>query len=82
MTPNIIPSAQHVRAALLALSHAQVLEIARASSVPFTTLWKLRTGETENPRIETVRRIWPELVTHEHPAPEADQKEEGGRVAA
>ena len=27
-------------------------------------------------------RIWPELVTHEHPAPEADQKEEGGRVAA
>ena len=61
MQPNIIPTAEHIRAALLVLTHAQVQEVARKADVPFTTLWKLRTGETENPRIETVRRVWPEL---------------------
>lgn len=72
MEPSVIPTAQHIQAALLALSHAQVQELARTADVPFTTLWKLRTGETENPRLETVRRIWPELVTAEHPAPEPE----------
>jgi predicted transcriptional regulator len=36
-------------------------ELARLSKVPFTTLWKVRSGETENPRIESVRQFLPHL---------------------
>ena len=33
--------------------------VADKSGVPFHTLRKIRDGETENPRIETVRQFWP-----------------------
>lgn len=55
----IIPSAADVRDALRPLSHAQMQDLAIRSGVPFTTLWKVRSGETENPRIETVRQFLP-----------------------
>lgn len=54
-----IPSAADVRASLEKLSHAQVGALAEQSKVPFTTLWKIRNGETENPRLETVRQFMP-----------------------
>ena len=54
-----IPSAADVRAALEKLSHAQVGELVERSAVPFTTLWKIRNGETGNPRLETVRQFMP-----------------------
>ena len=61
-TPQLpIPSADQVRARLQGLSHAQVKALAEASAAPFTTLWKIRSGETADPRIETVRSIWPHL---------------------
>lgn len=52
-----IPTAATIRAALEALSHAQMQELARTSELPFTTLWKIRAGETTNPRLETVRQL-------------------------
>lgn len=51
---NQIPRAADVRAKLEALGHAQTQELSRVSGVPFTTLWKIRSGQTANPRIETV----------------------------
>lgn len=41
---------------------AQLHELANASLVPFTTLIKVRSGETVNPGIETVRKFLPLLA--------------------
>jgi predicted transcriptional regulator len=54
---NDIPSALHVRAWLLPLAKPQLQRLSDLSGVPFGTLWKIRSGDTEDPRIETVRRI-------------------------
>lgn len=56
-----IPSAADVRARLGVLSRSQVIALAEKTGVPFTTLNKIRRGETEDPRIETVRLVWPEI---------------------
>lgn len=40
------------------MTHAEVQALSKASGVPFTTLWKIRTGETTNPGIETVRQFY------------------------
>lgn len=61
-----IPGAAEVRDRLARLSYAQMRALAAASGVPFTTLWKVRTGETKNPGVETVRQFWPSI-----PAPSA-----------
>lgn len=58
---STIPAAKDIRAALEGLGHAQMHELSRLSSVPFTTLWKVRQGETENPGIETVRKFMPHV---------------------
>jgi len=58
-----IPSVESIRGSLQALSHAQVTALAEASAVPFTTLWKVRQGDTANPGIETVRKFMPFLAT-------------------
>lgn len=60
MKPNI-PAAAEVRARLEALSHAQMQVLARESGVPFTTLWKVRSGDTTDPRIDTVRKLYTAL---------------------
>jgi len=39
------------------MTHAEVKELASKSGVPFTTLWKIRVGPTNNPGIETVRKF-------------------------
>ena len=57
-----IPSPEQVRTRLEALGHAGIKALADKTGVPFTTLWKVRAGETSNPRLETVRAIWPELI--------------------
>jgi hypothetical protein len=53
-----IPSATDVRESLAGLTTGQVRAIADKAGVPFTTLWKIKTGETANPGIETVRRFY------------------------
>lgn len=45
----------------MAMGHADVQTLSKATGVPFTTLWKIRDGTTQNPGIETVRQFWPEL---------------------
>jgi predicted transcriptional regulator len=60
-----IPSAAELRERLALMGHAQVQALAARAHVPFTTLWKIRTGETADPRLETVRAIWPELIETE-----------------
>lgn len=59
---NSIPSPAQVRALLEPMNQAAIQNLAVRSGVPFTTLLKVRTGETANPRLETVRAIWPELI--------------------
>lgn len=61
MKPDI-PTCAQLREKLLALSWGQVQELSRKTGAPFTTVWKIRDGETTDPRLETVRVIWPELV--------------------
>ena len=57
-----IPSALEVRAKLEPMGNDQLQKLAQLSGVPFTTLWKLRSGETANPRIDTVRQFLPHVA--------------------
>lgn len=56
-----IPSAQEVRERLALLTRSDLITLAQKSGVPFTTLQKIQRGETEDPRIETVRAVWPHV---------------------
>jgi hypothetical protein len=56
-----IPSSLEVRAQLEMLGYGEVQALVSASGVPFTTLWKIREGETVNPGLETVRKFLPHL---------------------
>ena len=53
-----IPSTEEVRQRLLALRYGQVEKLALLSGVPLTTLWKVRSGDTENPGLDTVRKFY------------------------
>ena len=56
-----IPSTSKVRSQLEKLGHAKLQRLAVISGVPFTTLWKIRSGETTNPGLETVRKFFPKV---------------------
>ena len=72
---STIPSSDELRAKLSALGHAELMGLAERTATPFTTLWKIRSGETANPRLETVRAIWPELIGTPAPdTPAADEQ--------
>lgn len=58
---STIPSAEEVRERLRSLELAKVRDLANASGVPFTTLWKMRSGETKNPGIDTVRKVYSQI---------------------
>jgi predicted transcriptional regulator len=53
-----IPTAKDVAVKLQPMTYAQISELSRRSSVPFHTLLKIRSGETSNPRIQTVSQFW------------------------
>jgi predicted transcriptional regulator len=57
------PSMEDVRSRLMALAQAELEALAERSKVPLPTLVKIRYGQTENPRIETVRALWSHLPT-------------------
>ena len=61
MITNIPPAAE-VRIALKDYAHAKMQALSAQCGVPFTTLWKIKTGDTPNPGIETVRKFWPFLA--------------------
>jgi len=56
-----IPTIEELRSALEPLGQSELMELAAASGVPFHTLLKLRRGETQNPRLDTVRSLIPHL---------------------
>ena len=58
---NAIPSAEDVRKKLADLSRAQLIELAEKTDTPFHTLRKIKSGETLDPKLETVRAVWPTL---------------------
>jgi len=58
-----IPSISELQALLQPLRTGDLNRISQASGVPFGTLWKVRSGETTNPGIETVRRFLPHIPT-------------------
>jgi hypothetical protein len=57
-----IPSAQELSLRLQRLSHQQLIGLASSSGVPFTTLAAVQRGATKDPRVETVRKFWPDLL--------------------
>lgn len=63
MQQSNIPSVAEIRAALKALTYAQIHELSSLSGVPFTTIWKVRDEKTDNPRINSVRAFWPHVLT-------------------
>jgi len=56
-----IPTPEQLRAKLEAMGAADMRRLADATQVPFHTLVKIRNGETTNPRLRTVRSLWPAL---------------------
>lgn len=57
-----IPSAADVRARLLPYSTSSLMRLGEKCGVPWTTLAKIRNGQTSDPRLETVRAVWPHLA--------------------
>ena len=62
MNTSSIPSPEEIAPRLEGFGAKRLTALSEASGVPFTTLLKLRRGETTNPRILTVRAIWPHLT--------------------
>jgi hypothetical protein len=54
-----IPSVADVQAALQPLTLKQIDALGSLSGVPWTTIYKIKRGETENPGIETVGKFLP-----------------------
>lgn len=54
-----LPSAEQVRAALAPFNLKQLEALAEVSGIPFTTLYKIAKGKTDNPGIETLRKFVP-----------------------
>lgn len=56
-----LPSPEEVSGRLQPLAYPQLHELSRLSGVPFTTLLKVRSGETSNPGLATVRAFLPHV---------------------
>lgn len=56
------PSIDDVRLSLSTLNLKQLEALAIASGVPFTTIYKIKRGETENPGLETLRKFMPHVA--------------------
>jgi len=63
-----IPNGDEVVAMLAPMTTAQLHELAALSDVPFHTLLKIRSGITDNPRIDTVHKFLPHLKRVTQPA--------------
>lgn len=57
-----IPSADEVRALLQPYTVGRLMILGEQCGVPWTTLIKIRNGQTADPRLETVRAVWPALL--------------------
>jgi predicted transcriptional regulator len=68
-----IPSSDELKARLQELTPGQMDALARMSGVSVHTLIKLKNGQTDNPRLETVRAFLPHI--HKARAMAADGKD-------
>jgi predicted transcriptional regulator len=61
MERSLIPSIDEVRAALSGLKPWQLENLSKSSTVPLSTLYKIRQGVTgkRGPGIDTVGKFWP-----------------------
>lgn len=57
-----LPSAADFANLLANLSTSRVRALADLAEVSYLTLWSIRNGNTKNPRLETVRKVWPYLI--------------------
>ena len=60
---STFPGIEEVREALSPLSLSQREALAKLSGVPFTTIYKIKRGETRNPGIETVGQFMPHVAS-------------------
>ncbi len=65
MNTGTLPSTADVRDRLRTMTRVQLQALADKTGIPFHTILKIQLGTTDNPRLETVRAIWPELVSME-----------------
>lgn len=54
-------TAKEVRVALIALNGRQIEALAESAAVPVPTIYKVRNGETADPRSSTVEKLSPVL---------------------
>lgn len=81
----VVPSIEAVRAALAPLTLKQLETLAGLSGVPSTTIYKIKRGLTENPGIETIRKIMPHVnaaLQEPAPVPDAGDMHPGALTAA
>lgn len=57
-----IPSLSDITSRLQVLSQAELRSLSDTAQIPFGTLWQLQRGATRDPRLETVRKLWPHLI--------------------
>lgn len=67
-----IPTPETVRQRMADLGYPEIRSLSSVSGVPFTTLLKIKSGETSNPGIGTVGMFWGHL-----PASATQPKTEG-----
>jgi predicted transcriptional regulator len=68
------PSIEEVRAVLEPLTLKQMEALAERSGVPFTTIYKIKRGETKNPGIETLRQFVKHIEQPRKPSEHASAK--------
>lgn len=59
VTMSGIPTPAELRAKLQLYDLAELRGVAAKSGVPYTTAWKVRSGDIANPGLETARKLWP-----------------------
>lgn len=62
------PTSAQVRELLADFTLKQLEVLAALSGVPFTTLYKIKRGETKNPGIDTVHSLLPHVSAAMRPA--------------
>ena len=57
-----LPTTEDIANGLRCLSLKDVRALAATCGVSYLVLWSIRRGNTRNPRLETVGRLWPHLA--------------------
>lgn len=62
MTLPTVPTAATIREAMRPLRRSQLMRLATLSGVSFNTIQKIASGETADPRLDTVAAIVPHIA--------------------